>query len=198
MNRISEKDRETIKNCILSIMLTSTPAIQKQLSAAIAIIGKYDFPTKWKSLIPEMVGKFASGDFGIINGVLQTAHSIFKRYRYEFKSQTLWEEIKYVLDAFAQPLTELLVATMALSKKHKEEIGPLKIIYSSLALMAKLFYSLNSQDLPEYFEDNMQTWMGSFHELLTTDVACLHTGVCFYFIIIIFIVDNQLFIYFSK
>jgi len=29
------------------------------------------------------------------------------RYRYEFKSENLWREIKFVLDNFAMPLTQL-------------------------------------------------------------------------------------------
>lgn len=157
-------------------MLKSHPTIQKQLSDAVSIIGKYDFPEKWPQLINEMVEKFATGDFNIINGVLQTAHSIFKRYRFEFKSQKLWEEIKLVLDTFAKPLTDLLLVTMDLAKTHAGNEAALKVIYSSLGLMAKVFYSLNSQDLPEFFEDNMQTWMNAFHILLTEDVACLHTG----------------------
>lgn len=157
-------------------MLSSTPAIQKQLSDAVSIIGKYDFPEKWPELINEMVAKFGTGDFNIINGVLQTAHSIFKRYRFEFKSQKLWEEIKLVLDTFAKPLTELLVATMGLAQTHASNETALRVIYSSLALMAKVFYSLNSQDLPEFFEDNMPTWMNAFHELLTKDVQCLQTS----------------------
>ena len=51
-----------------------------QFSDAISIIGREDFPDKWPTLLPEMVEKFNSGDFHIINGVLRTAHSIFKRY----------------------------------------------------------------------------------------------------------------------
>lgn len=43
-------------------------------------------------------------------------------------------------------------------------------------LVTKVFYSLNAQDLPEFFEDNMETWMNAFHELLIKDVPCLHTG----------------------
>lgn len=175
-DRIHESVRLLIKQFIVSLMLKSSPAIQKQLSDAISIIGKYDFPAKWPSLINEMVEKFGTGDFNVINGVLQTAHSIFKRYRYEFKSQKLWEEIKLVLETFAKPLTELLVVTMGLAKTHAANESALRIIYSSLHLMAKVFYSLNSQDLPEFFEDNMETWMNGYHELLTTDVPCLHTG----------------------
>lgn len=157
-------------------MLRSPAALQKQLSDAVSIIGKYDFPKKWPELINEMVEKFATGDFNVINGVLQTAHSLFKRYRYEFKSQNLWEEIKLVLDRMAKPLTDLLLATMNLRKVHENNTEALKVIYGSLVLVAKVFYSLNSQDLPEFFEDNMATWMNAFHELLTVDEACLHTG----------------------
>lgn len=50
-----------------------------QLSDAISIIGREDFPQKWPDLLTEMVTRFQSGDFHIINGVLRTAHSLFKR-----------------------------------------------------------------------------------------------------------------------
>lgn len=156
-------------------MLKAPPAIQKQLSDAVSIIGKFDFPKKWPQLIDEMIEKFATGDFYIINGVLQTAHSLFKRYRFEFKSQTLWEEIKFVLDRFAKPLTELVTATMKLTQDHASNLQALKVIYGSLTLISKVFYSLNVQDLPEFFEDNMTTWMDVFHTLLVTDVPLLKT-----------------------
>lgn len=90
-------------------MLHSPEAIQKQLSDAVSVIGKNDFPDQWPELIDQMVEKFNTGDFHVINGVLHTAHSLFKRYRYEFKSQVLWTEIKYVLEKFAKPLTELFL-----------------------------------------------------------------------------------------
>ncbi|XP_075152341.1 chromosome segregation 1 [Haematobia irritans] len=175
-DKIHANDRDSIKSLIVTLMLRSPPVLQKQLSDAVSIIGKHDFPKKWPQLIDEMVAKFATGDFNVINGVLQTAHSLFKRYRYEFKSQNLWEEIKLVLDRMAKPLTDLLLATMQLTKVHENNVEALKVIYGSLVLVCKVFFSLNSQDLPEFFEDNMATWMKSFHELLTIDVPCLHTG----------------------
>lgn len=55
------------------------------------------------------------GDFHVINGILQTAHSLFKKYRYEFKSNELWTEIKFVLEKLAKPLTDLLVVCINLS-----------------------------------------------------------------------------------
>lgn len=151
-------------------MLHSPDSIQKQLSDAVSIIGKYDFPNKWPELIDQMVEKFNTGDFHIINGVLHTAHSLFKRYRYEFKSETLWREIKFVLDKFAKPLTDLflvstfficiriiyfyrgvilkesiLQATMNLTQVHANNVDALRIIYNSLVILCKVFYSLNFQ-----------------------------------------------------
>lgn len=103
---MSDPDRTAIKANIINLMLTSPEQIQKQvqaplllllkrydaemtdlclscvflqLSDAISIIGREDFPQKWPDLLTEMVTRFQSGDFHIINGVLRTAHSLFKR-----------------------------------------------------------------------------------------------------------------------
>lgn len=174
-NKITQEDRDRIKVLIIDLMLKSPPQLQNQLSDAVSMIGREDFPRKWPDLLPEMVTKFNSGDFHIINGVLKTAHSLFKRYRHEFKSQELWEEIKIVLDGFAKPLTELLKATMDLANKHASDPASLKVLFSSLTLISKVFYSLNSQDLPEYFEDNMEEWMKHFLVILTSDNKLLQT-----------------------
>lgn len=174
-DRICQGDRDAIKTMIVPMMLKSPLSIQKQFSDAIQIIGKYDFPKKWPQLMDEMIEKFQTGEFYVINGVLKTAHSLFKRYRFEFKSQELWEEIKFVLDKLAKPLTDLLIATLGLRAQHSGNPEALKVIYSSLELMCKVFNSLNSQDLPEFFEDNMKIWMPAFHELLVTDVPSLKT-----------------------
>ena len=117
-DKVHASDRDAVKTLIIDLMLKSPGPVQKQLSEAISIIGKQDFPERWQNLIPDMVSRFASGDFHIINGVLQTAHSIFEKYTVEFKSQKLWEEIKFVLDNFAKPLTELFTQTIDLAAQH--------------------------------------------------------------------------------
>ena len=49
----------------------------------------------------------------------------------------------------------------------------------STDVVTKLSYNNSSmfQDLPEYFEDNMEIWMSNFHTLLTTDVPALRSTV---------------------
>lgn len=66
---------------------------------------------------------------------------------------------------------------MNLATQHADNEQALRIIYSSLVLVCKVFYSLNFQDLPEFFEDNMNIWMSNFHTLLNVEVKCLQTGV---------------------
>lgn len=66
-------------------MLKSPQSITKQLSEAITIIGRVDFHEKWLNLIPEICQHIQSDDFNRVNGCLHTCHSLFKRYRFEFK-----------------------------------------------------------------------------------------------------------------
>lgn len=175
-NTIAEVDRQLIKAHIVTLMLKSPEALQKQLSDAITIIGHEDFPNNWPGLIEEMVGHFKTGDFHVINGVLRTAHSLTKRYRHEFKSQELWLEIKIVLDGLAVSLTELLEATMQLVSTNAQNPIALKVLFSSLLFIAKVFYSLIYQELPDHFaEKSLEPWMVHFHTLLTTTNQLLET-----------------------
>ena len=98
-------------------------------------LAKEDFPAKWPNLVNDMVVNFQSGDCHTINGVLQTAHSIFEKYSVQFKSQKLWEEIKFVLDNFAGPFTDLFVATIGLAEQHAANKD---------ALISKIFFHLKT------------------------------------------------------
>lgn len=107
---ISLADRDYIKDNIVDLMTRSPEHIQEQLSDAITVIGKRDFPDRWPNLMEKMIKQFqqqSSSSFQSIIGVLKTAHSLFERYRYEPKSEHLWTEIKLVLDQFASPFTHL-------------------------------------------------------------------------------------------
>lgn len=66
---------------------------------------------------------------------------------------------------------------MGLATQHATNKDAIKVIYSSLLMVSKIFNSLNAQDIPEFFEDNMAVWMTHFHTLLVTDNPLLHTGV---------------------
>lgn len=41
-------------------MLNSPEAVQKQLSDAISLIGKHDFPDNWPTLLPKIIENFVA------------------------------------------------------------------------------------------------------------------------------------------
>ena len=61
-------------------MISVPSSIQIQLSEAVTLIANSDFPSKWNGLVTQLVSKLNLQDYNINNGVLKTAHAIFKRY----------------------------------------------------------------------------------------------------------------------
>lgn len=89
------------------------------------------------------------------------------RYRHEFRSDQLFTEIKFVLEQFCTPFLQLLQNTDNLITQHGNDKEALKILFGSLHLMCKIYYSLNAQDIPEFFEDNQVNIMPIFLKYLT-------------------------------
>jgi len=177
-SKVSEEDRGMIKTNIVELMLKSPESIQKQLSDAISIIGREDFPDKWKDLVDNLTVHMQineSLDLGTVVGVLQTAHSLFKRFRYEFKSQNLWLELAFVLKKFAEPLLSLFEHMINQIKPNINNPANLKPTFNVLNMICKLFYCLNYQDLPEFFEDTMKRWMEPFLMLIVSEFKVLET-----------------------
>jgi exportin-2 (importin alpha re-exporter) len=155
--------RTIIKQNLVALMLSAPPAIQPQLSHALGIISKSDFPEQWPSLLPELVAQMQSGQssHATVMGCLSTMHSIFFRYRHEYRSDPLFIEMKYVLELVAQPLTQLFtqLATQLTQAPPSSALTPAQSEqFDQLQLVLDLFLSLNSQDIPEQFEDRMPAW----------------------------------------
>ena len=147
-------------------MCTVPPQIQAQCSEAIGLIAKVDFPAKWDNLLPELVQKFNSPDPNIVAGVLVTANSIFKRFRYVPRSDDLYRDILYVLQRLQAPLLTLFKTTGAAVDACKNDLQQLRPRLAALRTMCRIYFSLNWQELPEYFEDHMDEWMTEFAKYL--------------------------------
>ncbi|KAL5792219.1 hypothetical protein ACOSP7_000813 [Xanthoceras sorbifolium] len=183
LSPILDPEKEQIKALIVTLMLSSTPRIQSQLSEALAVIGKHDFPKSWPTLLPELIANLRkasqSNDYVSINGILGTANSIFKKFRYQYKTNDLLLDLKYCLDNFCAPLLEIYLQTAQLIDSTVSSGGPaatLKPLFESQRLCCRIFYSLNFQELPEFFEDHMKEWMGEFKKYLTTNYPALESS----------------------
>ncbi|XP_027336191.1 exportin-2 isoform X2 [Abrus precatorius] len=174
---ITEPEKEQIKTLIVPLMLSATPKIQAQLSEALALIGNHDFPKSWPSLLPELVASLQkasqASDYASINGILGTANSIFKKFRFQYKTNDLLLDLKYCLDNFAAPLLEIFLKTASLIDAGTANLRPL---FESQRLCCRIFFSLNFQELPEFFEDHMKEWMTEFRKYLTTSYPALESS----------------------
>lgn len=173
IDRIDQQQREAIKRQITMMMLKSSSHIQRQLSEAISIIASCDFPEKWPWLIVELKDSLEdkqNSNFDTLSGVLQTAHSVFRRYRHELPSVKLWTEIKHVIDHFGQPFTNKFQQLIEVAKVSPPNSDQLIKIAESLLLCTKIYRSLITQDLPEYFEDTLNNWLTMLLWLLQSNM----------------------------
>ena len=164
---ISLSDRNAIKTHLVDLMCTTSPDIQKQLAEVVTVIAKHDFPAQWLTLLPQLIEKLKTTDFRVIQGVMLTANSIFKKFRFIYKSEELMGELKYCLESFQTPLLEIykMVGNAVPGLSNDKEA--LVISLETIRLMTRIFFSLNWQDLPEFFEDNITVWMEEFSKYLT-------------------------------
>lgn len=60
----------------------------------------------------------SADDYTVNNAVLQTAHSIFRRWRAQFSSNELFLEINFVIERFCEPYLALFKVSWCPS--HRE------------------------------------------------------------------------------
>lgn len=145
---ISEGDRNQIKRSIVKVSLASPVQIQVQLCEAISFIADSDFPEKWDFLISTLTSNLSPTDWNMNNGVLLIVHSIFKRWRSQFRSDALFREIKLVLGQFCPTYLELFKAADIHAQTNISNPIVLNQIMPTILLLCKIYQSLVCQDLP--------------------------------------------------
>lgn len=160
------QDTDLIKSEIIPLMISLPNNLQIQIGEAISVIADSDFPERWPSLIDDLVNKLSEDDMVTNIGVLTVAHSIFKRWRPLFRSDALFLEIKLVLEKFSVPFLNLLKKVDGLIDSNSSNKAQLAILFDVLLLLVKIYFDLNCQDLPEFFEDHMNEGMSIIHKYL--------------------------------
>lgn len=162
---LPDEDMTKIKSAIIDFMTQLPPNLQVQIGEAVSIIADSDFPDRWMDLIPTLVSKL-SEDPSSNNGVLTVAHSIFSRWRPLFRTDQLFLEIKLALDQFAPTFLKLLQMIDTQIESHPNDKKFLTEALKSMDLMMAIFYDFNCQDLPEFFEDNLNPLFEVVHKYL--------------------------------
>lgn len=164
--RISDVDRQLIKAHIVEFMCTVPPSVQRQLSEAVRVVAETDWPKEWQNLLPGLVGRLQDQNVHVLVGVLSTMNELFKRFRDAAQSNELWEILKYALEIVQEPI--LLAFKMVVARTLAGNMDPnnTEQMYAVVRLMCRIFYSLNWQTIPEFFEDHVAEWMVEFQKFL--------------------------------
>lgn len=170
---LPETEKEQIKELITGLMLSTPPVVRSQLSEALSLISEHDFPARWQGLLPQLIDRLRSGDLNSVNGVLETLNSIYKRYRNQLGlSGKLNEELTYSQQLIV-PLWEALKALSTALQSSSEDMARTKQTLSSIRLVCRIFYSLNSPGLTQEMEDTLKGWFAEFHTYLVYDNPAL-------------------------
>lgn len=164
---IQLNDRQAFKQHLLSLMLQAPKPVQVQLAAGLEEISISDYPAEWQSLLPEMVQHLkTSQDMSVLRGTMETAHTVFLKFRSQGRSDQLLREIKYTVQGFQE--THLAVYKAACERILAQTLPPdqLKVHFELMNAALGVFYSLNVVDLPEFFEDHREDYFKGFLQLL--------------------------------
>ncbi|KNG90193.1 importin-alpha re-exporter [Aspergillus nomiae NRRL 13137] len=165
----------TIKQELISLMISVPAGIQSQLGEAVSVIADSDFWERWDTLVDDLVSRLQPKNPAVNNGVLQVAHSIFKRWRPLFRSDDLYREINHVLDKFGNPFLALFEGLDSYLEEHKTNKDNLVQGFTQFNLMIKLLYDLSCHDLPPMFEEQISGIATLLLKYLTYDNQLLHT-----------------------
>ncbi|SCU88032.1 LANO_0D00870g1_1 [Lachancea nothofagi CBS 11611] len=171
--QIADNDVEAVKREIVPLMIVLPGNLQVQIGEAISVIADSDFPQRWPNLLDDLITKLSTDDMVTNRGVLAVAHSIFKRWRPLFRSDELFLEIKFALDKFATPFLGLLQSVDEQITANSTNEAKLTLLFEVLLVLVKLYYDLNCQDIPEFFEDNVHLGMGIMHKYLAYENPAL-------------------------
>ncbi len=173
--KLPEATVVTLKRELIGLMARVPASIQAQLGQAISVIAESDFYERWDTLVDDLVSRFTPDNAKVNNGVLEVAHSVFKRWRPLFPSDGLFTEINHVLGKFADPYLQLLQSTDSQIEANASNPPALKEHVATMNLLVKLFFDLSCQDLPPQFEDNLQSITSLLQKYLTYNNQSLHT-----------------------
>lgn len=148
-----------MKNDIFGCLQEANSNSRIQLSEIICTIALQDYPENWPDLIDKLLEKINPSDFGTNLTILKTLHYIFKRYRLEERSDDLYREINYTMSKFGPALLQIYVGIESLLQSGTSDKQFLSLVLQNAIYANKIFYSLSFQDIPEFIETNLATFM---------------------------------------
>ena len=169
---MDENSKNYFKENILQLMLNAENELLPNIIEMVKIIvqGANGYLIIWPKLM-DFIGEILNKhDLSKNRHFYNLITKIIKRYHIESKSDSLFREIIYTMDKICKPMTDDAINII----KYFDTYNPSndndnQIMTQCLQIMNKImsiFYSLNYQDFPEFFEDHLTEWITILNDTL--------------------------------
>ena len=108
-------------------------------------------------------------DFAKSKYIYELLPKIIKRYHIESKLVPLFKEIINTMQFICQPMTDDALTILKIFNSYDKNNNNNELMVQCLQMMNKImsiFYSLNYQDFPEFFEDHLTEWLTILNDTL--------------------------------
>ncbi|TRM64668.1 armadillo-type protein [Schizophyllum amplum] len=164
VNALPEGDKTALRSELVPAMIAlsnpSDKAIRAQVAESVSLVAELDFPHQWSDLMDQLVLSLSRTDYNINAAVFETAHSIFRPWRSQVRSDELFTVINFVYEKFMAPWLGMFrqTATLLLSNPSPEPsittpVSNLKLVAQTMLLLLEIFYDFTCHDLPPTLED---------------------------------------------
>ena len=166
---IQDNTKEYFKTNIITLLLQAeqslSPLVKEMINCIIQQAEGYI--TIWPNLMTKLGEILNQKNYTASTEVYDLIKKVIKRYHIEGKSRLLFAEIINTMQQICPILTEdgLKFSKFLAENKVGTDALPCMIL---LKRILQIFYSLNFQDFPEFFEDNLDKWI----EILLNCLKC--------------------------
>ncbi|MCQ2818638.1 MAG: hypothetical protein MJ252_15325 [archaeon] len=172
---LSPQVKESFKQNVLGLLLQAHPSLYPIIIEMILTVvhSAGGYLNIWPNLMSSLSQILQEGNYSKSLQIYYLITKTIKRYHYESKTEELFNEIQNTLDIICPRLT--LDAGNILTMLENQQVGG-DNLKNALIIMKRIFdifYSLNYQDFPAYFEDHLQDWMNYLAKSLQLNIPNL-------------------------
>jgi len=166
---MDESSKNYFKENILQLMLNVESNLLPNIIEMVKIVvqGANGYLIIWPKLMDFIGDILNKHDSSKSRHIYNLITKIIKRYHIESKSDSLFREIIYTMDKICKPMTDDAINIIKYFNTYNN--GNDDLMLQCLQMMNKImsiFYSLNYQDFPEFFEDHLTEWITILNDTL--------------------------------
>lgn len=157
---MQEDAKNFFKENVVALLLQVEPGLCAQIKEMISSVVEHakGYYIIWPELMTKLAEILKQKNYPASTEVYDLIRKVIRRYHVDQKSKSLFEEIINTMDKICPILTEdgLYFSKFLVTNPVTKNELPCMII---LKRIIQIFYSLNFQDFPEFFEDHLKEWI---------------------------------------